>query len=192
MTTRKYELRQRAADMDATRDRITQAAIDLHGTIGPVRTTISAIAQRAGVQRITVTRHFPDDADLFAACSGRYWADHPLPDPAGWAVPGPDATRGAFEETYRFYASVEPMLTNVLRDATVSPLIEGSLDPYRAFLDAASDVLLETVRSPALPDARRSALRWALSFETWFRLHRLENLSDDDAAALALELLVPA
>ncbi|GAA1430896.1 hypothetical protein GCM10009616_16670 [Microlunatus lacustris] len=192
MSTRKYELRQRAADMDATRDRITQAAIDLHGTVGPARTTISAIAARAGVQRITVTRHFPDDADLFAACSGRYWSDHPLPDPEGWAVPGQDAARTGFEETYGFYASVEPMLANVLRDATASPAIEVSLDPYRAFLDAASAALLETVCRPAGPDARRSALRWAISFETWFRLHRLEELPNDGAVALVLELLVPA
>nr|WP_300047062.1 TetR/AcrR family transcriptional regulator [uncultured Nocardioides sp.] len=192
MTPRKYELRQRAVDMDATRDRITRAAIDLHGTIGPARTTISAIAERAGVQRLTVTRHFPDDTDLFAACSGRYWADHPLPDPATWAGPGQDTARLGFQATYDFYESVEPMLANVLRDATASPVVEVSLDPYRAFLDAAAAVLVETVRSPAQPDARLSALRWALSFETWSRLHRLEHLSNEDAVALVLELLVTA
>src|SRR6476659_2729549 len=79
-TKRKYELKQRAAEMAETRLRITEAAVELHGTVGPARTTVSAIAERAGVQRHTVYRHFPTDADLFAACSAHYVAAHPLPD----------------------------------------------------------------------------------------------------------------
>ena len=81
-TKRKYELKQRAAEMAETRLRITEAAVELHGTIGPARTTVSAIAERAGVQRHTVYRHFPTDADLFGACSAHYVAANPLPDQA--------------------------------------------------------------------------------------------------------------
>src|SRR3954470_17114477 len=84
MKKRKYELRKRAEDVAATRRRITEAAVALHGGVGPARTTVSAVAKRAGVQRHTVYRHFPTDADLFAACSTHFAQVNPLPDPAGW------------------------------------------------------------------------------------------------------------
>ena len=70
---RKYELKRRAADMAETRRRITEAAVELHGTIGPARTTVTAVAERAGVQRHTLYRHFPTDADLFEACSAHFF-----------------------------------------------------------------------------------------------------------------------
>src|SRR3954468_6429895 len=71
-TKRKYELKKRAEEMAETHRRITEAAIELHGTVGPARTTLSAVAQRAGVERRTLYRHFPDEADLFEACSTHY------------------------------------------------------------------------------------------------------------------------
>jgi len=77
--TRRYQLRKRADAMQATRRRITEAAVELHGSVGPARTTLSAVAERAGVQRQTVYRHFPTDDDLFDACSGHFAATHPLP-----------------------------------------------------------------------------------------------------------------
>src|SRR5215831_560871 len=81
---RKYELKQRAAEMADTRRRITEAAVELHGTVGPVRTTVSAIAERAGVQRHTVYRHFPTEDDLYLACSSHFAALNPAPDPESW------------------------------------------------------------------------------------------------------------
>src|SRR3954464_4706601 len=83
--TRRYRKRVRAEQELRTRDAITQAAARLHGSVGPARTTISAVADEAGVQRATVYRHFPDEATLFQACSSHYAALHPPPDPAGGA-----------------------------------------------------------------------------------------------------------
>src|SRR3954467_5796644 len=83
-TKRRYELRKRAEDMADTHRRITEAAIELHGSVGPSRTTMSAVAKRAGVERRTLYPHFPDEADLFAACSTHYFPPPPWPDPAGW------------------------------------------------------------------------------------------------------------
>src|SRR5215831_6080496 len=89
-TRRKYELKKRAADMAETKRRITEAAVELHGTVGPSRTTVSAVAKRAGVQRHTVYRYFPTEADLIAACSAHFWAENPWPDIEAWSeVPGP-------------------------------------------------------------------------------------------------------
>src|SRR5687767_13151336 len=83
-STRRYELRKRADAMEATRRRITEAAVELHADVGPARTTITAIAERAGVQRQTVYRHFPSEDDLFAACSRHFYEGDRWPDPARW------------------------------------------------------------------------------------------------------------
>src|SRR5829696_1786436 len=102
---RTYRLKKRAADMAETRRRITEAAVDLHGSVGPARTTISGVAERAGVQRATLYRHFPDEDALFVACSSHWMAQHPLPDPAGWAaIEDPDERlRVALKELYEWY-----------------------------------------------------------------------------------------
>src|SRR5688572_8391494 len=83
--TRPYRKRRRAELEEQTRLRITEAAMELHGSIGPARTTVSAVADRAGVQRATVYRHFPDEESLFAACSSHWTAQNPRPDLAAWA-----------------------------------------------------------------------------------------------------------
>src|SRR5664280_3595678 len=83
---RTYRLRARAAGMDRTRERITRAAVELHGTIGPAATTMSAVAELAGVTRATLYRHFPNEAALFTACSADWLAANPRPDPADWAT----------------------------------------------------------------------------------------------------------
>ena len=110
---RTYRKRQRAEAEARTRERITEAAVELHGSIGPAQTTISEVARRAGVQRATVYRHFPDETALFAACSAHYWARHPAPDPTPWARLGDH--RGRLETgltaIYEWYADAEPMLT---------------------------------------------------------------------------------
>ena len=85
---RKYELKQRAAEMAETRRRIIEAAIELHGSVGPARTTMTAVAERAGVERRTLYRHFATDAELFEACSNDWFAANPRPDVAAWRAIG--------------------------------------------------------------------------------------------------------
>src|SRR5215210_5876346 len=125
---RKYTKRRRAQSEQETRQRITEAAVALHGTVGPARTTISAVAERAGVQRATVYRHFPDDESLFAACSGHFRAMNPSPDPVALReVSDPAARlRRALTDTYAYYGRTEAMAENVFRDA---PLVEAMAKP---------------------------------------------------------------
>src|SRR4051812_49797197 len=80
---RPYRMKRRAELEASTRLRITESAVALHGTLGPARTSISAIAEHAGVRRSTVYRHFADEAALFAACSSHWRAADPAPGPAG-------------------------------------------------------------------------------------------------------------
>src|SRR6476619_3529215 len=94
---RPYRLQARAAAMDATRRRITRAAVELHGTVGPAATTMSAVAERAGITRATLYRHFPNDEALLKACSAEWRSANPAPNPEQWAtVPDPyDRLRSA-------------------------------------------------------------------------------------------------
>ena len=130
-TKRKYELKQRAAEMAETRLRITEAAVELHGTIGPARTTVSSIAERAGVQRHTVYRHFPTDADLFGACSAHYIAANPLPDQAPWrAIADPQRRLArALDDLYAYYERTEPMFSKILRDVELVDALPPVLVP---------------------------------------------------------------
>jgi AcrR family transcriptional regulator len=169
-TKRKYELKQRAQEMAETRRRITAAAVELHGTVGPARTTLSAIAERAGVQRHTVYRHFPSDAELFEACSAHYYAANPWPELERWRAidePGERLAR-ALGELYAWYERTEPMLGNVLRDAGLVAAIQPTLAPLERYLAEAAQVLAAgraaRGRSRRVLDA---AVNHAVDFLTW-------------------------
>lgn len=183
---RKYELRQRADAMAATRQRIVDAAVELHRTIGPARTTVVGIAAAAGVQRHTVYRHFPNEDDLFDACGTQYWAAHPWPDPQSWTAiaHGPTRLAQALEDLYAFYDDVEPMLANVLRDAETVPVVARALDPYRSYLDDVTAVLV-----PRLTPLTDAALSHATAFHTWQSLVRHNALTTTQAVRLMTTLV---
>jgi AcrR family transcriptional regulator len=168
---RKYELKKRAERQEETRRRIVEAAVDLHGTVGPVRTSVSAIAERAGVQRHTYYRHFPDDRSLGLACSGLYAEENPLPAATPWrAIRDPDERlRRGLDELYAYYERNEPMLSNITRDAEIDPLT-AELSELR-FGPAMGEI------RAVLANGRRSKrtlalLDLALAFPTWRMLAR--------------------
>src|SRR3569833_2701677 len=76
---RTYTLKRRAEQQAETRHRIVEAAVELHGKVGPARTTVSMVAERAGVQRHTFYAHFPDERSLLLACSGLALERDPMP-----------------------------------------------------------------------------------------------------------------
>jgi len=167
---RKYELKKRAEEMAETHLRITEAAIELHATVGPSRTTMSAVAKRAGVERRTLYRHFPTEADLFAACSTHYFAANPWPDLESWRAIGDPQQRleRALDELYAYYERTEPMLSKVLRDAELVDSARDAVAPLRMYLEEAAELLTTGRR---LRGRRRQllggALRHALAFSTW-------------------------
>src|ERR1044071_3415316 len=120
---RPYRMTRRAELEEQTRKRITESTLALHEELGPARPSISAIAERAGVRRSTVYRHFPDEEALFAACSSHWRTANPPPDPRAWAAiedPG-ERTRRALRELYAFYARTEAMYVSLLRDEPLVP-----------------------------------------------------------------------
>jgi len=185
--TRRYRKRQRAAQELRTRQAITEAAVKLHGTVGPARTTVSGIAEEAGVQRATVYRHFPDEETLFQACSSHYASMHPPPDPSVWAEisdPG-RRLRGALSALYRWWEETEDMMFLVLRDA---PLIEGMSAPVeagRAYLDEVRRTLLRGRPERGNSRARvTAAIGHAIAFSTWRSLVREQGVTHDEAVTL--------
>jgi AcrR family transcriptional regulator len=193
-STRKYELRKRAEQVADTRRRITEAAIALHGTVGPARTTLSAVAERAGVERRTLYRHFATEADLFVACSTHYYAEHPWPDLGAWRAIGEPRARlaTALDELYAHYERTAPMYRNVLRDADAVAFARDAVAPLQDFLDEATAVLMAgrgaRGRRRALLEA---ALRHALAFSTWDSLAGA-GVGRADAVALVTAMVEAA
>lgn len=191
---RKYELKKRAEEMADTHRRITEAAIELHGTRGPSRTTMSAVAERAGVERRTLYRHFPTEAALFAACSTHYFAANPWPDLGSWrAVRDPhQRLERALDELYAYYERTAPMYSNVLRDAELVDFARDAVAPLHTYLDEAAEILASghPVRGPR----RRllvAALRHALAFSTWQSL-TAAGIARADANTLVAALVKAA
>jgi AcrR family transcriptional regulator len=185
---RKYELKQRAESVTETRQRIVEATVALHTSLGPARTTISAIAEHAGVQRLTVYRHFPDERALFEACSGHWAVENPTPDPAAWAsIEDPvKRLRAGLTEIYAFYRTTEGMTGNLQRDFPDSPVLREVAVPFLEYWQTVRDVL---DRGWHTRGRRRTLLRavigHAVEFETWRSLVRREGL-DDIAAVEAM------
>jgi AcrR family transcriptional regulator len=189
---RPYRKRRRAEREDETRRRITEATVALHGTLGPARTTVSAIAERAGVQRATVYRHFPDERALIEACSAHWRAANPAPDISPWAaIEDPDARlRSALAELYAWYDRTEYMTEKVARDAPLSEPLRQALARVAGWRASATDVLLVGRAGDAA--RARAAIGHAVDFETWRSLVRRQGLAPEDAVDLMARLAAPA
>jgi len=172
--------------MDRTRARITRAAIELHGSIGPAATTMSAVAERAGVTRATLYRHFPNEDALFKACSTEWRSANPAPSPDQWAtISDPyDRLKTALPALYGWYRSAEAMRANLLRDLDVLPR------PVRNGIESYPRTVADVLDSawPRRSRLRRAAIAHAVAFETWQSLAH-EGLSDAEAAKLIIGLV---
>jgi AcrR family transcriptional regulator len=189
---RPYRKRRRAALEEQTRRRITEATVDLHGSLGPARTTVSAIADRAGVQRATVYRHFPDEEALFAACSSHFIAENPRPDPGEWARVEDPGVRlpAALAELYEWYERTEYMLEKTTRDVALVPALRPSMERFAGWYEYAATTLISG--RPERGARRRrvhAAIGHALEFDTWRSLVRRQGLSRADAVGLMEKLV---
>lgn len=185
---RPYRMSARAQAQAETRQRIVEAAMHLHEQIGPRATTISAIAERAGVQRLTVYRHFPDETAVFQACSSLWLNLNPLPDPADWSrIAAPEArAEAALNAFYRYYSGTRRMWTAAYRDVAETPALQEPMAEVAAYLDSVADGLAAAYDpKPPRGAPLDATLRHALAFSTWAELEG-QGLSDADKTALAL------
>jgi AcrR family transcriptional regulator len=189
--TRKYQKKRRAEQEAETRRRILEAIVALHREVGPARTTISAIAERAGVERLTVYRHFPDESAMFQACTAHFATEVPGPDPAAWVDVAEPAQRlrAALLAFYDYYRRAEEMLVHSARDVPQLPALAAVLSSWEEFVGRVRDGLLEgwEAAGPARAPLA-AAVAHALRFETWRSLARIEGLDDGEAADLMVHL----
>lgn len=186
--SRTYELKQRAERQQETRRRIVEAAVELHTTLGPARTTVAAVAERAGVTRPTVYAHFPDGRSLLQACSRHVREAIPPPDPAAWRSISDPAQRleAALRDLYGYYERLEPLLENVQRDAAVMPIV-AEMNAYRVrYLEEIRDLLLDGWRTRGARARLQRAIGHALEFRTWQSLVRRQGCRTSEAVELML------
>jgi AcrR family transcriptional regulator len=190
--TRSYRMQRRAESQEQTRLRITESAVKLHETVGPSRTSISAVAAQAGVRRSTVYRHFPDEAALFDACTAHWSAANPPPNLDSWsAIESPDERlRVAVTELHAFYLRTELMLENLFRDEMTVPLVQERFAAFRAYFNAARDTLMAGRKLRGASRRRtQAAVGHAIAFSTWKSLVREQGLGEADAAKLLCALV---
>ncbi len=186
---RTYTLRKRAEQQAQTRQRIVEAAVELHGTVGPARTTFSMIAERAGVQRHTLYAHFPDERSMLQACSGLHAERNPMPDATAWRDIRDPRKRltAALDAIYRWFGENAQLLTCVLRDAETEPLVrEVSEQNFGRIIGAWHEELGATLEAKARP-----MLALALSFHT-FRTLVLEAGMTREGAVAAMVRTIEA
>jgi len=192
---RKYEKKARAEAEAQTRQRITESAVELHGTLGPAQTTMSAVADRAGVRRSTLYRHFPDERALFGACSAHWGERNSPPDINRWAaIEDPEERLAtALAELYAYYRQAGEMIDKLLRDEHSVPVVAELFGPFHQFLATAAEILAHGrgLRGNAAKRTR-AAIGHALAFRTWQDLTGAQGLDDDQVAALMAGLVVAA
>jgi AcrR family transcriptional regulator len=184
-TKRTYELKERAQKQAETRRRIVEATVALHQEVGPARTTVAEVARRAGVQRLTVYNHFPDERELFGACSAHFIAENPPPDPRPWAqIEDPlERLRTALRETHAWFRRTRAMLANIERDVALLPALNEVVTAGRAPRDAAVREVLSSGWGARGARRRRlvAAIGLATSFGAWDSLVTREALDDEEA-----------
>jgi AcrR family transcriptional regulator len=185
--TRKYELKARAESQRATRDRIARATAELHEEKGVAHTTVTEIARRAGVTRLTVYNHFADLSELLPACAAHYERLHPVPDLGGvlaQADPG-ERLQGALARLYSWYRETEPMYGKLFSDRASVPELDRFLEENfdRMQAELAEDLAAAFGVRGRRAERMLALTRLALDFWTWRRLSR-EGLDDEAAADL--------
>ena len=177
---RSYRMRKRALSQEETRLRIVEATMQLHEEVGPRATTISAIAERAGVQRLTVYRHFPDEAAVFRACTSHWLELNPPPDPRSWeSVEDPwKKLPAALSAFYDYYAATEDMWTASFRDLDAVEALQEPMAEFAGFVTGVANDLAVSLRAGKSKAGRVAVtVGHALAFPTWKDLEArgLEN-----------------
>lgn len=187
--SRGYKLRARADRQAATHRALAKAAYELHSSVGPAKTTISAIADRAGVQRLTVYRHFSDQDAIFAACTAHAYEQDPPPNPQAWVpIADPESRlRAALTTTYGYYRRNQQLLTNVYRDAEM-PAVATRL-AQSAEMQIVSVAILDAGWTGGDARIRAAALGHSLDFNAWQSLTRTQGLSDAEAIDVMIALV---
>lgn len=192
---RPYKMKRRAELEAQTKQRITESAVELHGTLGPARTSMKAVAEHARVPRSTVYRHFADEEELFGACSAHWAAENPPPDVGLWQeIDDPDRRlTTALGELYAYYRRAGGMLDKLFRDEAQVPIVAKLFAPYHQLMEAVTEILMQGRGLRGKARGRtRVAIAHAVAFRTWQQLTEEGELEDTEAAKLMHRFVVAA
>ena len=184
---RDYKMVKRRGKVEETRRRIARATYELHATIGPARTTIALISDRAGLPRQTVYRNFGTVLDLYRICIAFGLEMHPLPDPNPWkSIADPEVRlQLGLRELYRWFEAAESVMTNSIRDFGAVPESADALQPVGQILQRIYETLCHGWRSSKV----RPLLLLAVDFTTWRKLRREQNMTSSAIVGLWLDLI---
>lgn len=188
MPKRKYTKNKRADQQVQTRERIVDAVMSLHETLGPANTSIKAVAEKAGVQRLTVYRYFPDEASLFMACTAKWFGLNPPPHITAWDDIAPAAQRSnaALMLFNQYYRHTETMWQGVYRDIDTVEAMQKPMTQFEGYIDQVRDDLLAAWKARGKKKQQLSVtLRHCLRFSTWQSL-KGENLTDKQITELMM------
>lgn len=192
---RPYKMKRRAELEAQTKQRITESAVELHGSLGPARTSMKAVAEHAGVPRSTVYRHFADEEALFGACSAHWAMENPPPDVTQWEQIGDPGERleAALEQLYAYYRQAGGMLDKLLRDEAQVPMVAKLFAPYHQLMAMITEILMRGrgLRGKAR-DRTRAAIGHAIAFRTYQQLTEEGEVDDTEAAELMHRLVAAA
>jgi AcrR family transcriptional regulator len=179
---RKYVLKRRAQRQQQTRRRIVEATVELHRTVGPAETTFSAVAALARVQRHTLYSHFPNQEELFKACSAHFLAQNSPPNTSSWLeVLEPGARlRHGLTDLYAYYEAHEDMISRVLRDSEKLPVGAG----FNRLQATAVEALAQAWATMDDQSALLPALQLATSFACWRTLARNTGMTTPESVHL--------
>ena len=188
--TRGYRMGRRREQIEAMRSRIASAAFELHATVGPAQTSISAVAERAGVQRHTVYHHFPDLGALFRACTEHGMQVTRTPEAAPWeAIDDPTVRlRSGLGELYAYYRANTRLLGNFARDMELMSEVGGA----EAFIERMTALFGALAAGwpgdPASQRLRMAAIGHSMAYDTWRSLTN-NGLSDAEAIEVMVRLV---
>lgn len=165
----------------------------LHASVGPRATTVSAIAEKASVTRLTVYRHFPDEESLVSACAAHWSELHPRPSAESWStIDDPvQRLRTALAETYAWARPAAPMMAMIHRDLDAMP------DFVRQFLTADEKTRVAALSRGFRARGRVShrlaaALAHALRLSTWQSLCLDADLTDQETIDIMVGAVIAA
>jgi len=185
--SRTYTQKRRAEQQAQTRQRIVEATVDLHSSIGPAATTISMIAEQAGVQRHTLYAHFPDEHSLHLACSGLTMERDPPPKAETWRAIAErsERIRTGLAAIYKWYARNASLVACVQRDAEHHALTKEIAEMRWG----PSVTTYHEVLGNKLNARQRALLHLALSFSTWRTLTGEAGLKPGEAVEAMVQTI---
>jgi AcrR family transcriptional regulator len=184
---RVYRQKFRAKQQEETRQRIVESAVALHESVGGEQATVTKIADRAGVSRITVYRHFPDEQSLLQACTQHYLGANPPPGLSSWMsfTEGKERLRAALTEIYGYHRRTERMMDRAFADSVSNEILAGLLQPYFEFWNHVRDTLAAAWDgAPVAPIIGHS-----IDFRTWKTLVREQGMPEEQAIELFVDLV---